>query len=156
MGFISTKQSVKYIVNILYLNSKILFCFVFFQSTKKKKKKLCMTLNIPGIEAVESALWSSFILSRATISWVFQRTRSIYLIKDRMDLDCCPVRGFLVGLGRPEKRAPSFEIDRQFNQQLNNCHEWLYLSPIIKYPNSYVHLLFHGRPWTGHCFRPWK
>ncbi|KAJ6954063.1 hypothetical protein NC652_005711 [Populus alba x Populus x berolinensis] len=66
-----------------------------------------------------------------------------------MDLDCCPVRGFLVGLGRPEKRGPSFEIDRQFNQQLNNCHEWLYLSPIIKYPNSYVHLLFHGRPWTG-------
>jgi hypothetical protein len=91
-----------------------------------------MTLNIPGFEAVDSALWSSFIPSRAPISLVFQRTRSIYLIKDRMDLDCSPVRGFLVGLGRPEKRAPSFEIDRQFNHQLNNCHEWLYdLSPII-------------------------
>jgi hypothetical protein len=109
-----------------------LLCFLSIHNIfPQKNKELSMTLNIPGFEAVDSALWSSFIPSRATISWVFQRTRSIYLIKDRRDLDCSPVRGFLVGLGRPEKRAPSFEIDRQFNQQLNNCHEWLYLSPII-------------------------
>jgi len=39
-GFIYAKQSVKYIIHILYLNSKIFFCFVFFQSTTFFHKKI--------------------------------------------------------------------------------------------------------------------